>query len=45
MRLRMRPGPRVQDPETVPHFLEAAVTVQEVSERRRERKMKSPCPS
>jgi hypothetical protein len=44
MRLRMRLGCRVQDQEMVPHFSEAAVTVQEVFERRRG-KTKSPCPN
>lgn len=44
MRLRMRLGCRVQDREMVPHFSEAAVTVQEVFERRKG-KMKSPFPS
>jgi hypothetical protein len=44
MRLRMRLGCRGQVPEMVPHSLEAAVTAQEVFERRRG-KMKSRCPS
>lgn len=44
MRLRMRPECRVQDPEMVPHFSEAAVTAQEAFERRRG-KMKNPCPN
>lgn len=43
MRRRMRLGCKAQGPETVPHSLEAAVTVLEVFERRRG-KMKSPCP-
>lgn len=39
----MRLGSRAQDPEMVPHSLEAAVTVPEVFERRKG-KMKSPRP-